>query len=118
MHLLTSHARAYVYCGDWVADCPRACGNVEYLHTRERPKDPASPRTVRKASFLCSYCKQLSDIDWPGDMNGIMRVLELRPIPDNRNWYSADHPVAIRAGIAHGQSVRDLEDENAEHGVA
>lgn len=118
MHLLTDQARAYVYSGDWVADCPRQCGGTEYLHDRQRPGDPDCPRTVRKGSFLCSYCKLLSDIEWPTDMDGIMNVLQRRPVPHNRNWYPGDHTIAIRAGIPHGQSVRDLEDENAEHGVS
>lgn len=117
MHLITSQARAYVYAGDWVADCPRQCGGTEYLCDRQVPRDTDSPRIVRKGSFLCSYCKMLADIDWPSDTEGIMRVLELRPVPHNRNWYPADHTVAVRAGIPHGQSVRDLEDENFEHGI-
>lgn len=118
MQLLTNRARAYVYCGDWVADCPRPCGGTEHLYDRTRPKEPDSPRTVRKASFLCSNCKLLSDIDWPTDMDGLMGVLQRRPVPHTRNWYPEDHTVAIRAGIPHGQSVNDLEDENAEHGVS
>jgi hypothetical protein len=73
-------ARAYVYAGDWVADCPRpggVCGNVEFLH---RPSRIGGPRDVPVDFFL-------------------------------------DHPVAVRFGLPHGQSVRDLEAESEEHGV-
>lgn len=117
MNLTTKRARAYVYSGDWVAECPRACGNVEYLYNRANPLDSASPFTTRKGSFLCSYCKYLGEIEWPAGADEIMDVLGLRPIPHTRNWYPQGHDLAIRAGIPHGQSVRDLIDENAEHGV-
>lgn len=102
-----SKARAYVYSGDWVADCPRECGNVEYLFDGDK----------RRASFFCSYCRFISEIDWPKNAADIMGVLSLRPIPHTRNWYPQDHSVAARAAIPHGQSVGDLWEENEEHGV-
>jgi len=117
MNLITNLARAYVYSGDWIADCPRPCGNAEHLYDRQRPSDPSSPRTIRKATFLCSNCKHLADIEWPTDMDGLMSVLQRRPVPQNRNWYPLDHTVAVRAGCEHGQSIKDLEDENAKYGV-
>jgi hypothetical protein len=46
-----------------------------------------------------------------------MAVLELRPIPHTRNWYPAGHETAVRFGIPDGQTVGQLRDENAEHGV-
>jgi hypothetical protein len=46
-----------------------------------------------------------------------MRILMLRPIPRNRNWYPQDHPVALKFNIPHGQSPADLLAENEEHGV-
>lgn len=117
MNLLVEKARAYVYCGNWVADCPRECGNVEHLFNLANPQDPNGPRTVQKTSFFCSYCHMISEIDWPPSMNKIMEVLNRRPVPHNRNWYPQDHPVAVRHNIPHGQSVDDLWDENTEHGV-
>jgi hypothetical protein len=120
MLLVTSRARAYIYSGDWVADCPReGCGNVEYLCDQENPLNPASPRTRRRSQFLCSNCKYFtSDIEWPANGAELMEVLAVRPIPGTRNWYPRDHSVAVRAGIPHGQSVADLRDENAEHGLS
>lgn len=114
--LLTNRARAYVYSGEWVADCPRACGNVEYLFAQTRP---GGPRELRAGQFFCSYCKLIAEIDWPADdlMRDIMEVLRLRPVPHNRNWYPQDHETAVRFRVAHGQTVQELRDENAEHGI-
>lgn len=116
-HLIAARARAYVYSGDWVADCPRACGNVEHLYARANPRDANSPRIVQLPGFACSYCKATAPIDWPPNMADITAVLVLRPIPHTRNWYPADHDTAMQFRIPHGQSVDDLRAENAEHGV-
>lgn len=108
-------ARAYVYAGEWVSDCPRAgCGNVEYLYT---PSVPGGPRHLRKPVFLCSNCGMQAVIDWPDHEMEILSVLSRRPVPQNRNWYPKDHPVAINFRLEHGQSIRDLLDENEAHGV-
>ncbi|HSE08466.1 MAG TPA: hypothetical protein VLB29_07355 [Nocardioidaceae bacterium] len=121
VQLIAHRARAYVYCGDWVADCPRACGNVEHCYARTNPRDPAGPRVVQLPSFHCSYCKLGSAetvlIDWPPNMAGIMAVLMLRPIPHTRNWYPASHDTALKYRIPHGQSIEDLRAENAAHNV-
>lgn len=118
VQLIAHTARAYVYSGDWVADCPRACGNVEHLYARSNPRNPASPRIVQLPVFSCSYCK-LTDapIDWPANMADIMAVLMLRPIPHTRNWYPQGHETAVRHRVPHGQSIDELRAENAEHGV-
>jgi hypothetical protein len=110
-----SPARAYVYAGDWVSDCTRkGCGNVEFLYT---PAKPNGPRVLRKPFFMCSNCGQQCVIDWPDHEMEILSILSRRPVPQNRNWYPKDHPVAINFRIAHGQSIRDLLDENEAHGV-
>lgn len=117
MQLITNRARAWVYAGEWVADCPReGCNNTEYLYEQTLP---GGARTVRKGSFLCTSCRMLADIEWPPEsvMDGIMAVLVKRPIPHTRNWYPQDHPVAVCARIPHGQSIDDLRAENVEHGV-
>jgi hypothetical protein len=107
-------ARAYVYSGDWVGDCPRPCGNVEFLHTPSRMN---GPRDTPRAFYLCSNCGMQAPISWPDHMNEILQVLMLRPIPQTRNWYPKDHPVAVNFRLPHGQSVRDLLSENEEHQV-
>lgn len=108
-------ARAYVYSGEWVADCTRpGCGCVEFLFT---PQKMNGPRVLRKPFFACSNCGQQAVIDWPGHQDEIMLLLRRRPIPQTRNWYPTDHPVAVNFRIPHGQSLADLIAENEEHGV-
>lgn len=121
MQLIQARARAYVYAGDWVADCPRGCGNVEHLYLRASPRDAGAPRVVRVPSYRCSYCRfgdaETVPVEWPPDVAEIMAVLMLRPIPHTRNWYPHGHETAVRCRVPHGQSVDDLRAENAEHGV-
>jgi hypothetical protein len=115
-------ARAYVYAGEWVADCPRpgaapdraGCGNAEFLL---RPSRMGGPRDAEVGFFLCSYCGMQAPVSWPDDRHAILAVLARRPVPNTRNWYPTDHPVALRFGLPHGQSVRDLEAEGEAHGV-
>ncbi|MFH8805244.1 hypothetical protein ACH4F6_37840 [Streptomyces sp. NPDC017936] len=108
-------ARAYVYSGEWVADCPAPhCANVEHVC---RPSRARGPRDIPVDVYVCSHCGTQAPVAWPDDRFGILAVLSRRPVPGTRNWYPADHPVALRFGIPHGQSVRELEDENEEHGV-
>jgi len=116
--LLTNRARAWVYCGEWVAECPAGCSNVEFLFDLQNPRNPNSPRTVRKPTFFCSYCKHVGEIEWAADEAAIMAVLSRRPIPHNRNWFPAGHDLALRTGRPDGQTVADLEAENDEYGVA
>ncbi len=110
----TPLARAYVYAGDWVADCPRNCGNVEFLYQAQTIN---GPRVLRRPFFLCSNCGMQAMIDWPDNEHEILHALSARPVPQTRNWYPADHPVAVNFRIPHGQSVRELIDESEEHGV-
>jgi hypothetical protein len=118
MNLLAAVARAYVYSGDWVSDCPRdGCGSVEHLYDRSNPRNPASPRVVQKTEFRCSYCGMTAPIDWPALLAEITAILMLRPVPHTRNWYPQDHDTAVRFRIPHGQTVEQLREENVEHGV-
>lgn len=115
--LLIPVARAYIYSGEWVGDCPRdGCANVEYLWETLRPK---GPRVRPKAFFACSHCGEQGTIDWPPPdfMVEAMAVLMLRPLPNTRNWYPRDHETAVRFHLEHGQSIDDLRQENADHGV-
>jgi hypothetical protein len=103
--LLTNRARAYVNHGRWIADCTRPhCANAEKL-------------APWQATFHCSNCRQVAEVEWPGNADELWAVLELRPVPQTRNWFPTGHELALRSGIPHGQSVADLEDENREYGV-
>ena len=116
-------ARAYLYNGEWTADCPReGCANAEYLYGLRRPGHPAgpgNPRDVRKPAFLCSYCQQAALIDWPPQdfMEAAAELLSRRPVPSNRNWYPEDHEGALRFRIEHGQTLDQLREENRAHGI-
>lgn len=107
--------RAFVYHGEWVADCTRPyCNSTEFLFEAVTEK---GPRVRRKDFFTCSNCRLEAFTDWPPDMLAITQVLMQRPVPETRNWYPADHPTALRFGVPHGQSVADLIAESLEHGV-
>lgn len=115
-------ARAYVYGGQWVADCPRpgegtkpGCSNAEFLY---EPSRMNGPRDREKSFFICSHCGFQAVIKWPRRREEILMALMVRPVPDNRNWYPIDHPVAVRFGLPHGQSIADLLAENEDHGVS
>lgn len=115
----TSYARAYVYAGEWVADCPSRCGNVELVTIkRDQDRGRAGGQGIRKESFLCSYCKQMAtSIHWPENAEEIMEVLDRRPVPHTRNWYPEGHLTALEHGIHDGQTVEELLAENDEHGI-
>jgi len=117
-------ARAYVYSGDWVAECPRpGCANVEFLHLLrypDRKPGPGNPRDVRKAVYGCTNCLLVCGVDWPDESfkADVDTVLGMRPIPHTRNWYPEDHRIALAFGLPHGQTVTELLAENLDHGVA
>lgn len=119
-----SIARAYVYAGEWVADCPQdACYNTEFLFNpvdASRPASLANPRISRKPLYSCSNCGRLAPVDWPPEetMAEIMHVLSQRPVSQTRHWYPANHPVAVASRVPHGQTPDDLRQENHDHGVA
>lgn len=117
--LVTERPVAFVYAGEWVADCPRGCGNVEYLTAKSRLlRGKAGVRGPIKPAFDCSYCGYHSTaVVWPDDAEAILAVLERRPIPHNRNWAPAGHRQAIACGVPQGQTVADLIAENREHEV-
>lgn len=101
----TTAARAYVNHGRWISDCTRPdCANAEKLEPRQ-------------AIMHCSNCRQVAEVDWPANADAIAAVLDRRPVPQTRNWFPAGHALALRSGSPHGQTVRDLVDENVEHGV-
>lgn len=98
-------ARARVYAGMWITDCPRLyCGNAEKLESRQY-------------MFHCTSCHFEAPVEWPLDAEEIAAVLALRPVPQTRNWFPPGHQLAVASGCPHGQSVSSLLAENYEHGV-
>ncbi len=95
--------RAYVNHGRWVADCIRPhCGGAELLRRHQSVSE-------------CFECHLVTPVEWPPDAGQIWEALMERPVPATRNWFPVDHPVAVRAGCPHGQSVVELYAEAAEH---
>jgi hypothetical protein len=97
-----SNAAAYLNWGRWVADCPDGCNSAERF-------DPGQD------AFVCSNCGCVAPVAWPDNPAGIWSVLGLRILERHRNWYPAGHPVAVAAGIPHGQTVTDLMAETLAH---
>lgn len=118
--LASTAARAYVYAGEWVADCPAGCNNTQFV-TDKPPslRGVAGTSGPRRRIWHCTYCGHLAElIDWPDEADDVMRLLDRRPIPHTRNWYPAGHLTAVQFGIPHGQTIVDLLAENDAHGVA
>lgn len=116
----SNFARAYVYCGEWVADCPQEdCPNVEFVELkRDQDRGVAGTRGEKKDLYFCSYCKSMANsIQWPKDAEQIMEILERRPMPHTRNWYPEGHLTALKFGVKDGETVEELLEENREHGV-
>jgi hypothetical protein len=116
----SSFARAYIYNGEWVADCPQdGCTNVEFVENkRDQDRGVAGTRGERKDVYFCSYCKAMAtSIHFPPDADELLEVLERRPMPHTRNWYPEGHLTALKFGIKDGETVAELLAENAEHGI-
>lgn len=106
---VSERARAWLYAGQWVADCPQpSCSNVELLFDSAGRRRPV---------FRCTYCHRIAEIEWADDEAAILAVLGRRPVPHTRNWFPPRHDLALRAGLPHGQSPAELLAENLEHGV-
>jgi hypothetical protein len=103
--IIEAASEAYVYQGQWIADCAHPdCANAEEL----KPK-----QTI----LYCTNCRQVAELRWPADVDEISRVLAVRPVPQTRNWAPAGHRQAVGCRVPDGQTVADLRAENDEHGV-
>jgi hypothetical protein len=95
----TPTARAYYNHGRWITDCPRpGCANAQAL-------------TPAQWVFECSNCLVRAPVEWPPNAAEITAELDRRPVPDTRNWFPEDHPLALASGRDHGQTVSQLADE-------
>lgn len=100
---MPTNAHAYVNWGRWVADCPVPdCTGAEAL-------------TPGQGTFHCQNCLTVTGLTWPGDADNIWQALQERPVPATRNWFPADHHLALRAGAPAGQTASDLRAETADH---
>ena len=89
-------ASAYVNHGNWMVDCPfPGCNSAQY-----------ASRTDHR--FFCVECgRGWAPVAWPGDLDvaAIEAALSIRPESSTRNW-------------APGETVAELQADNAAHGVA
>jgi hypothetical protein len=90
-------AIARVYEGWWIADCPNPdCAGARFI--------------MRGCGFMCGSCfnadagRRYRPVEWPAREREIEVALLARPTPANRNW-------------SPGETVGDLERENAENGM-
>lgn len=100
--LITNKARAYVNFGRWIADCPAACGSALQLQPGQ-------------GMFQCVECYHIASVEWPDNSDEIWVALNKRSANRNRNWFPANHELALRSGVPHGQTVQELEDETVEN---
>lgn len=85
-------AKARVYAGDWIADCP-VCNS-------------AAKREVDDPVWTCQDCDTAHEVVWPSQemRYGVARLLMLRPVRHNRNWFP-------------WETLHDLLAENVAHGI-
>lgn len=98
-------AIAWMYEGQWVANCPReGCYNVE----KRGRCDDGNDGGLDAKQFHCrtSYggCGLTCAVEWPYRITEIETLVLARPVPSTRNWKP-------------GEDLLDLLGENIAHGV-
>ncbi len=84
---------AYMNAGRWVVDC----------------SDPDCPGAgLASHVYVCENCKRITRVVWPTERDEVDRLVEVRPVPDTRNWRGPWNP---------DESVEALRLENAAHGL-
>lgn len=101
MGSLARNARAYINYGRWIADCPTGCKSAEQLEAHQ-------------SLFCCHECKAMAPVEWPPNPEELWEALADRP-KGNRNWFPADHELALAFGAPHGQTPTQLREETREH---
>jgi hypothetical protein len=93
-------AVAYVSHGWWVADCPRPyCASAEHFGNRDGYVGGLTAK-----GFRCADCRLQCGVEWPPNVDDIGYLLGQRPVSATRNWRP-------------GETVHDLLQENALHGI-
>lgn len=83
---------ARVNWGRWIADCPAPfCLSALQLWQGQK-------------FYLCPECETQGEVMWPAAVDGIERLLIMRPDPFTRNW-------------DWGEDLHDLLNENMLHGI-
>lgn len=97
-------ALVYINHGRVVVDCPAGCGNAYIVTPGE---------TSRICDAPGSGCRADLNLIVPGNMSDLMRELDRRPNPANRNWFPEGHPLAVRGGHPVNQTPGELAAEFA-----
>lgn len=99
---------AFVNDGRWVAFCSTPdCHSAERLWPAGmiHATSTGIAYGITAAGMLhCGNCGMTSQVDFPDNRDKIDAVLARRPVPQTRNWLP-------------GETVKDLERENKQHGV-
>jgi hypothetical protein len=98
-------AVAWMYSGQWVADCPRpTCFNVE----KRGQCDDRTTGGLTADQFYCrpshGGCGVRCAVEWPYRITEIEKLVLARPFKDNQNWRP-------------GEDLLDLLGENLQHGI-
>jgi len=88
----------YINYGRVIVDCPAECGNAFLV----------KPGETQKHCRSAGRCDTVFQLLIPSNLSELMAELERRPDKSTRNWFPVDHPLAVRAGAPHGQTVADL----------
>lgn len=97
--------KAFVNDGRWLVFCADPnCAQAERDWGGLRFKKDGTPYGIVGNISFCGNCRLLSDVSFPADRDRITEVLSARPVPETRNWMP-------------GETVEDLIEENAAHGV-
>ena len=92
----------YVNHGRVIVDCPtEMCGNAY--------------KVVRgQSEQVCNGpggCEAVIPLAVPDNLSELIRELDKRPRPANRNWFPEGHPMALKGNMPVGQSPEDLSAE-------
>jgi hypothetical protein len=97
-------AYARVCHGVWLVDCPW-CGSAQRASREDH-------------RFFCVECENNTvnnvwiSVVWPPEWQEIERLLGVRPIPANMNWFPGEGPTA---NIHGRETLEDLQVENIKH---
>jgi hypothetical protein len=94
-------AIVHMSVGWWVAFCGRPfCTHAEWYGL----SPAAGVGGLTATHMMCPACGWAGPAQWPAHWRGIEQILADRPDPSTRNWLP-------------GETLGDLERENAEHGI-
>lgn len=95
--MASTEAPVYVNWGRLVSDC--ICGDAREVE-------------LGQEQMTC-VDGHPSDLAWPPDAAQILAALAERLSDKRKNWFPRNHPLALAAGLPHGQTPAELRAETA-----